>query len=245
MLSKSLLIIGAKSDIAKATAETYAKQGYKLSLACRNSVELTDFSEHLRVCYQVEVELIEFDISQVDLHTEIISKMTELPDVVVTAVGYLGDQDKAQSNNDESELITHTNYTYPMLFLNLVSNAFEERGSGSIIGISSVAGDRGRKSNYVYGAAKAAFTAYLSGLRNRLADKGVHVVTVKPGFVDTQMTANMDLPKPLTAQPEQVAEAIFSADQKKKNTVYCLWMWRWIMLIIKHIPEFIFKKLSL
>jgi len=141
--------------------------------------------------------------------------LTELPDVVVTAVGYLGDQDKAQSNNDESELITHTNYTYPMLFLNLVSNAFEERGSGSIIGISSVAGDRGRKSNYVYGAAKA------------------------------EMTANMDLPKPLTAQPEQVAEAIFSADQKKKNTVYCLWMWRWIMLIIKHIPEFIFKKLSL
>jgi short-subunit dehydrogenase len=108
-----------------------------------------------------------------------------------------------------------------------------------------VAGDRGRQSNYVYGSAKAGLTAFLSGLRNRLAGKGVHVMTVKPGFVRTKMTENLDLPDALTASPEQVADAVFRGMEKRRSTVYILWMWRWIMLIIRHIPEFIFRKMKL
>src|SRR5690606_12784913 len=116
---------------------------------------------------------------------------------------------------------------------------------GTIVGISSVAGERGRQSNYLYGSAKAGFTAYLSGLRNALFSDNVHVVTVLPGFVYTKMTENLNLPKLLTAQPSEVADAIYAAVQKKKNTIYVRWFWKWIMLIIKCIPEFIFKKLKL
>jgi decaprenylphospho-beta-D-erythro-pentofuranosid-2-ulose 2-reductase len=108
-----------------------------------------------------------------------------------------------------------------------------------------VAGERGRQSNYIYGSAKAGFTAYLSGLRNRLTRSGVHVVTIKPGFVDTKMTSGLKLPAPLTAQPAQVASKIVRAVDRKADVVYVLWMWRWIMLIIKCIPEGVFKKLKL
>ena len=113
------------------------------------------------------------------------------------------------------------------------------------MGISSVAGDRGRKTNYIYGSSKAAFSAYLGGLRNRLDSSGVSVLTVKPGFVATKMTQDLDLPEKLTAQPNDVAEDIFNAQQKKRNILYTKAIWQLIMLIIKHIPEFIFKKLSI
>jgi short-subunit dehydrogenase len=114
-----------------------------------------------------------------------------------------------------------------------------------MVGISSVAGDRGRKSNYIYGSAKAALTAYLSGLRNRLYDAQVHVMTVKPGFVATKMTEGMDLPEKLTAQPQQVAEDIYNAQQKGKNVLYTKWVWRYIMMIIRAIPEWKFKGMSI
>ncbi|MGB1318607.1 MAG: SDR family NAD(P)-dependent oxidoreductase, partial [Flavobacteriales bacterium] len=112
-------------------------------------------------------------------------------------------------------------------------------------GISSVAGERGRGTNYVYGSAKAGMTAYLDGLRNYLLPKGVHVVTVKPGYVDTKMKAGKPTPGIVTASPEQVAKAVFRGYKSKKNTIYVLWMWRWIMLIIRNIPEFIFKRMKL
>ena len=108
-----------------------------------------------------------------------------------------------------------------------------------------MAGDRGRGSNYVYGSAKAGFTAFLSGLRNGLAATGIHVLTVKPGFVDTQMTAGMNLPKPLTAQPDEVARAVVRAHERRKDVIYVKPVWRPIMLIIRSIPEFVFKKLKL
>ena len=129
--------------------------------------------------------------------------------------------------------------------LSVIADDFEKRGSGCIAAISSVAGDRGRQSNYIYGSAKAGLTAYLSGLRNRLTSKGVHVMTVKPGFCRTKMTENLELPAALTASPEQVAHAVYRGMEKGRSTVYTLWMWRWIMLIIKHIPEPIFKKMKL
>jgi short-subunit dehydrogenase len=127
----------------------------------------------------------------------------------------------------------------------VVANAYEAMKAGMIVGISSVAGERGRQSNYIYGSAKAGFTAYLSGLRNRLFRSGVHVMSVQPGFVNTRMTQHLTLPPLLTAQPEQVADAVFKAVQRKKNVLFVKWPWKYIMLIIKSIPESIFKKLKL
>ncbi len=145
---------------------------------------------------------------------------------MISAIGYLGEQEKAQSDFKEAQQIMDTNYTGVVSLFNIIANDFEDRRSGFMVGISSVAGDRGRKSNYIYGSAKAALTAYLSGLRNRLYDAQVHVMTVKPGFVATKMTEGMDLPEKLTAQPEEVAEDIYKAQQKGKNVLYTKWMWR-------------------
>ena len=137
------------------------------------------------------------------------------------------------------------NYVGAVSILNIIAAKYVEAGKGVIVGISSVAGERGRQSNFFYGSAKAGFTAYLSGLRNRLFPKNVHVLTVKPGFVATKMTENMVTPKPVTATPDEVANAIYTAVEKKKNVIYVKWMWRWIMLIIRSIPESMFKKLKL
>ena len=165
--------------------------------------------------------------------------------MVVCVFGYMGDQLLARTDFDEVRKTIDVNYTGAVSILNVVADDFESRGQGAIIGISSVAGDRGRQSNYMYGSAKAGFTAYLSGLRNRLEKAGVHVMTVKPGFCRTKMTESLELPAALTAEPEQVASAIFNGLKDKRNVIYTRWMWRWIMLVIKCIPEFIFKKLGM
>jgi short-subunit dehydrogenase len=240
-----ILIIGAKSDIAKATAREYAKNGYDLYLAARNSHDLEEFSKDITMRTQISVKLVELDILDYKSHHVFYDTLEEKPLGVISAIGYLGEQDKAQSDFEESQRIMDTNYTGIVSLFNIISDDFEKRKSGFIVGISSVAGDRGRKSNYIYGSAKAALTTYLSGLRNRLYDVQVHVLTIKPGFVATKMTKNMDLPKKLTAQPEVVAKDIYTAQQKGKNILYTKWIWRWIMLIIRNIPEFQFKKMSL
>lgn len=240
-----ILIVGAKSDIAKATAREYAKQGYDLYLAARNTNDLEAFAKDITVRTQQTVKTIKLDILDYPNHQHFYNGFEEKPVGVITAVGYLGDQEKAQSNFDEAKRIMDTNYTGVISLLNIIANDFEQRKSGFIVGISSVAGDRGRKSNYIYGSAKAAFTAYLSGLRNRLHDAQVQVLTVKPGFVATKMTEGMDLPEKLTARPEAVAKDIYSAQQTGKNVIYTKWIWRYIMFIIKMIPEWKFKGMSL
>ena len=240
-----ILIIGAKSDIAKATAREYAKHGYDLYLAARNSDELKEFADDITVRTQGVVKLAELDILDYKNHQAFYDKLEEKPLGVISAIGYLGEQEKAQTNFSESKQIMDVNYTGVVSLFNIIANDFEHRRSGFMVGISSVAGDRGRKSNYIYGSAKAALTTYLSGLRNRLYDAQVYVLTVKPGFVATKMTEGMDLPEKLTAKPEEVAKAIYKAQQKGKNVLYTKWIWRWVMLIIKIIPEHIFKKTSL
>jgi hypothetical protein len=240
-----VLIIGAKSDIAKATAREYAKHGYDIYLAARNSAELEEFATDVTVRTQRTVKLVELDILDYKSHQAFYDQLEEKPLGVISAVGYLGDQKKAQSNFDEAQRIMDTNYTGVVSLFNIIANDFEKRRSGFIVGISSVAGDRGRKSNYIYGSAKAALTAYLSGLRNRLYDAQVHVMTVKPGFVATKMTEGMDLPEKLTAQPEAVAKDIYKAQQKNKDVLYTKWIWRWVMLIITMIPEWKFKGMSI
>lgn len=240
-----VLIIGARSDIAKATAREYAKHGYDLYLAARNASELEEFANDIVVRSRRIVKTVELDILNYKSHPSFYTQLEEKPLGVICAVGYLGDQQKSQTDFDEAQGIINTNYTGVVSLLNIIADDFELRKSGFIIGISSVAGDRGRKSNYTYGSAKAALTAYLSGLRNRLCDSQVHVMTVKPGFVATKMTEDMDLPDKLTAQPEDIAKSIYNAQQKNKNILYSKWIWRWIMLIIRNIPEWKFKNMSI
>lgn len=240
-----VLIVGAKSDIAKAVAREYAKNGYDLYLAARNSSELQAFANDITVRTQRKAIAVELDILDYESHPKFYDQLTEKPAGVITAVGYLGRQEKAQNDFTEAKRTIDTNYTGIVSLLNIIANDMEQRKSGFIIGISSVAGDRGRKSNYLYGSAKAALTAYLSGLRNRLFAADVQVLTVKPGFVATQMTEGMDLPEKLTAQPEAVARDIYTAWQKNKNQIYTKWIWRYVMLIIRSIPEFMFKRMSI
>ena len=240
-----ILIIGAKSDIAKAIAREYAKHGYDLCLAARSSDELKEFADDIEVRTQRTVNLAELDILDYKSHQFFYDNLKEKPLGVISAIGYLGEQDKAQVDFTAAKKIMDTNFTGVVSLFNIIANNFEYRRGGFMVGISSVAGDRGRKSNYIYGSAKAALATYLSGLRNRLHDAQVHVLTVKPGFVATKMTKGIDLPEKLTAQPEEVARDIYKAQQKGKSVLYTKWVWRWIMMIIKMIPELKFKTMSL
>jgi short-subunit dehydrogenase len=240
-----ILIIGAKSDIAKTVAKKYAENGHDLYLAARQPLELEAFANNLNIRTGNLVKCIELDVLNYASHEKFYNDLEEKPLGVISAVGYLGEQENAQSDFDETQKIIDTNYTGLVSLLNIISNDFEKRKRGFIIGISSVAGDRGRKSNYIYGSAKAALTTYLSGLRNRLYGTDVKVLTIKPGFVETNMTKGMELPGKLTLQPEEVAEDIYQAQQKGKNVLYTKWIWRWIMLAIKMIPEWKFKRMSI
>ena len=157
----------------------------------------------------------------------------------------LGDQSMAQRDARAARDIIATNFVGPALLLGALAERFEARGTGTLVGVGSVAGDRGRGSNYVYGSAKAGFAAFLSGLRNRLAGKGVHVVTVKPGYVRTRMTDGMDLPDLLTAEADEVADAIVEAVRRRRDVVYVRRRWRFLMWLVRLIPERFFKRLSL
>jgi hypothetical protein len=169
-----------------------------------------------------------------------------LPDTVICVAGELGDQRSAETDPGLASRILRANFEGPALLLGLFAERFAERGSGTIVGVSSVAGDRGRATNYVYGSAKAGFTAYLSGLRNRLARQGVRVLTVKPGFVRTRMTAGMKLPDRLTAEPQEVGQAIYrAAEVSPKDVLYVRAIWRPVMAVIRSIPEAIFKKMKI
>jgi decaprenylphospho-beta-D-erythro-pentofuranosid-2-ulose 2-reductase len=237
-----ILMLGASSDIAAAVAREYARHGYDLYLAARKTDELAAFSNDIKIRYGKEARPVYFDALDYKSHQDFYAALNPKPAGVICAVGYLGDQEKAQSDFAETDKIIQTNYTGCVSILNVIANDFEQRKSGFIVGISSVAGDRGRKKNYMYGSAKAAFTAYLSGLRNRLYDAGVQVLTVKPGFVDTKMIKGMETPEKLTAQPEEVARDIYRAQSTGKDVLYTTWVWRYIMSIINSIPEGVFKK---
>lgn len=242
---KNVLILGATSDIAKALAYTFAGQGFNPLLAARHSHRLATVVSDINIRHGVEAAALEFDALDFAGHASFYRNLPVQPDVVICVFGFLGDQQTAQTDFAEAQKIINTNYTGAVSILNIVANDFEQRHRGAIIGISSVAGDRGRQSNYIYGSAKAAFTAYLSGLRNRLYKVDVPVITVKPGFVRTKMTAGKPLPGPVTAKPDRVAADVYRAYLKHKDVVYTLWMWRFIMLIIRHMPEAIFKRLKL
>lgn len=241
----TVLILGAGSDMAVAIAREFAGNKYDIQLAARNVASIAPLEQDLRIRYQVQTSSYTFDATDFNSHPAFYNSLPVKPDITIAVFGYLGSQEKGQSDWTEAARILHTNYTGAVSILNVVAEDYAARGTGAIVGISSVAGERGRQSNYLYGSAKAGFTAYLSGLRNRLFHKGVHVLSVQPGFVYTRMTENLKLPPMLTAQPQDVAKDIYKAAKAKKNTIYTKWFWRYIMLIIKSIPEFMFKKLKL
>ncbi|MBL0132525.1 MAG: SDR family oxidoreductase [Chitinophagaceae bacterium] len=241
----TVLVLGAASDMAVAIVKHMAPLGYSFQLAARNANRLEALKSDIGIRFNASATLHEFDALDFASHVSFYKSLPVTPDITICVIGYLGDPEKAATDWSEAARILHTNYTGAVSILNVVAADYSEKKKGVIVGISSVAGERGRQSNYLYGSAKAGFTAYLSGLRNKLFQSGVHVVSVQPGFVFTSMTAHLTLPPLLTATPEIVANTVYKAIQKKKDVVYVKWFWRWIMLIIKCIPEFIFKKLKL
>ncbi len=241
-----LLVLGANSDVAQAVARKFAKEEHAgLYLASRDMELLQKTAQDIRIRHQVEAVPLPFDATDYDSHSGFYRLLDPKPDGVVVAFGCLGDQEKAQKDFREVRRIIETNYLGAVSILEVIAADFERRGHGFIIGISSVAGDRGRRGNYVYGSSKGALTVYLSGLRNRLASRNVQVTTVIPGFIRSKMTQNMELPRALSAEPEDVSEDIFRAYRKRKNIVYTKWFWKWIMAALKHIPESVFKRLNI
>ena len=245
MSAGAVLILGARSDIARAMAHAFAARGHSVQLAARNAASLGADVSDIKLRHNVAVSAHEFDALDTEAMADFVDSLPELPEIAVCAVGYMGAQAENEQDLTKAALVLRCNFEGPALIFAELANRFEMRGSGTLVGISSVAGERGRATNYVYGAAKAGFTAFLSGLRNRLAGKGIHVVTVLPGFVATKMTEGMDLPGPLTARPDEVAEAIVGAVERRKNIIYVRPVWRLIMAIIRNIPEFQFKKMRL
>jgi decaprenylphospho-beta-D-erythro-pentofuranosid-2-ulose 2-reductase len=245
MTKPPILILGARSDIGKAVAHKFAALGHPIQLAVRNIETLAAEKTDMELRHNVPVSLHEFDALATYTHEAFVANLPDLPRVAICAVGLMGQQDENESDIEAAARVMRSNYEGPASILAVLANRFERRGSGTLVGISSVAGERGRATNYVYGSAKAGFTAFLSGLRNRLAKQGVHVVTVLPGFVATQMTEGMDLPARLTAQPSEVADAIACAVERKKDVIYVRPIWRLIMTIIRSIPERIFKGMKI
>jgi short-subunit dehydrogenase len=244
---KSLLVVGGSSDVGHATAMRYAKAGWRVLLAARDVDAARRNADDITTRTAVDTSVIALDVLQTAALTGFVDNLPVLPDTVVCVVGYLGDQLKAQTDLDAATEIMRANFEAPSLLLGLFAERFERRGSGTIIGVSSVAGDRGRASNYLYGSAKSGFSQFLSGLRNRMSLAGkVRVITIKPGFIRTRMTAHMKLPGPLTVGPDRVAEDIFRADVSSSRDVVYVGKRFWlVMSVICALPESIFKRLRL
>lgn len=241
-----MIVLGSNSEIAQAFVEKILEAGGKYStiyLFTSNKETTEKFARHIDVKFLQQTQVIELDLlKETDYTTfdEISS------DLLFCATGYLGEGTEESLYDDKNTArIIDINYAKLIPVLNFFAEKMERQRSGTMIVLSSVAGERGRQSNFIYGSAKAGLTAYLSGLRNYLYSRKVHVLTVKPGFMDTKMTEGMPLNPRLTASPRQAAEAIYTAYRKQKNTAYVLPVWGVIMMVIRNIPEFIFKKLKL
>lgn len=246
-MTEGVLVVGATSAIASALARELAAAGYNMHLASRDTEELKRLSADLGLRYGVEVGYTDFDIEDVDSHERLLDRAIETLGNfvgVVLAAGMLVDSQQMQNEETMAAKVLAVNFTAPALLLSRCARALESRGHGFIVGLGSVAGDRGRQSNYTYGAAKGGLALYLQGLRNRLAPSGIHVLTVKPGFVDTAMTYG--LPGLfLVAMPQAVASDIMRGIRKRRNTLYTPWFWWLIMFVIKAIPEGLFKRMKL
>lgn len=240
------LILGATSSMARALSRKLAARGAALLLAGRDMDDLEATAADCRHRGAAWAEPIRFDARDSATFEPILSRMAAAEGTLKAAVfvGSMPEQALIDADPSVIDGVVTDSFTGPARLIHALAPMLEERGSGTIVGVGSVAGDRGRVGNYVYGTAKAGFHTYMSGLRNRLTRSGAHAVTVKPGFVDTAMTWGLD-GMFLVAPPEAVADAILKAERKRKNIIYTPFFWRYIMTIIRAIPEPIFKKLSI
>jgi decaprenylphospho-beta-D-erythro-pentofuranosid-2-ulose 2-reductase len=246
--SEKILILGATSAIAKALAIELASEGNRVILAGRDIQELEATAADLRLRFNANVYTERFDATDYDSHAGFVQRCIALGEVglngVVLCHGNLTDNAAATADFCMARDMIETNYLSAVSVLTPIAKYLESQRSGWICVLSSVAGDRGRQSNYIYGSAKAGLSTFLQGLRNRLFRSGVAVTTVKPGFVDTAMT--WGLPGLfLVATPQKVARDIRRAIRNRRGTIYTPWFWRWIMMMIRYIPEPIFKRMKL
>ncbi|MEO9825230.1 MAG: SDR family NAD(P)-dependent oxidoreductase [Paracoccaceae bacterium] len=245
-MSTTWIILGGTSTIARGFARTAADRGEGVILAGRDMVDLQATATDCGVRGATVAEAMAFDARDTDSFTPILDRAKSLDESISVAV-FVGSMPPQEDIDSDPSLIAGTitdSFSGPATFLTALAPEMETRGNGTVVGVGSVAGDRGRLGNYVYGAAKAGFHTYLSGLRNRLGRSGVHVVTVKPGTVDTAMTWGMEK-LPFLAPPEKIVADIFKAVDKKKNTLYTPLIWWPVMTVIKLIPERIFKKMAI
>lgn len=244
---KTIVIFGATSAIAKAVARLYAKEANALFLVGRNEEQTQTLASDLKVRGAKAVHYAIADLAKPEQHSPLIATIKQVfpkIDIVLIAHGVLPNQDACNQDAEKTIDAMTVNFISPISLLTLLANEMQAQGAGVIAVISSVAGERGRQSNYVYGAAKGGLSIFLQGMRNRLYAKGVAVLTIKPGFVDTPMTASFKKGA-LWAKPEQVAKGIVKAIEKRRDEVYLPAFWKWIMLVIRQIPESLFKRLSL
>ncbi|MBA54736.1 MAG: short-chain dehydrogenase [Pseudomonadales bacterium] len=245
---KNWIVIGATSAIAESVCRLWAVRGYNLFLVGRSQDKLDMVAKDYQVRGAAGVHTQTLDVKDHGQHQscwDAAMKAMGTVDGILIAHGTLPDQKQCEASYDSAFDEINVNALSVISLCTLAANEFEKQNSGHIAVISSVAGDRGRQSNYVYGAAKGMVSIFLQGLRNRLFKSGVYVTTIKPGFVDTPMTAEFDKSGPLWASPDQVAAGIIRAIDKKRSVVYLPWFWLGVMLIIRSIPEIVFKRLSL
>ena len=243
---KKVLVLGATSAIAQHVIRLLAGRGAALFLAGRNPERLEAVRQDA-VTRGARAECLALDLDDVSRHEALVEQAAAALgglDGVLLAHGVLGDQAECERRYAAAAQVFTTNFLSAASLLTVVANRFEAQRAGTIVAISSVAGDRGRQSNYVYGASKAALSAFLQGLRNRLFRSGVQVITVKPGFVDTPMTAHVKK-NALFASPERVAEGILHAVDRDRDQVYLPGFWRPIMFAVRAVPEWLFKRLKL
>jgi short-subunit dehydrogenase len=245
---QKILIIGATSAIAEHAARLFAARGDALFLVARNADRLRDVAADLNVRGAMRAATATLDVADFNAHQGVLDAAErELRgiDVVLVAHGTLSDQAQCQQSADALRREFDVNAISTIALLTILANRLESKRSGTLAVISSVAGDRGRESNYVYGAAKAAVSTFLGGLRQRLAKAKVNVLTIKPGFVDTPMTAGIPNKGALWTQPDRIAAGIVKAIDRRRSIVYLPWFWRPIMFVIRQIPEPLFKRVKL
>lgn len=243
-MTKTWIVLGASSGMARAFIRRLAGEGAQLFLAGRDMAAIEAIAADCRLRGAALAEPVAFDARDSSGYASIVDRLAACEGEInaISFVGSMPAQEEIDAHPEKIAGVIADSFTGPATFFTLLAPVMEARGMGTIVGIGSVAGDRGRLGNYVYGAAKAAFATYLSGLRNRCGRKGVHVMTVKPGPVDTPMTYGMKMP--FMTSPEAVAEDILRGVRRKRNVIYTAKIWALIMLIIRHVPEPIFKKMS-
>ena len=243
---QTVLVLGATSAIAQAWMRSLAPHGTKFFLVARQEERLRAVAADLQTRGAAAVHIEALNLDRTDEHPAMLERAARVLgriDCAMIAHGVLGDQAQADRDFSHAAMLLHTNLVSVVSLGTWLANYFEAQGQGTLAAISSVAGDRGRWKNCVYGASKAGVNMFLDGLRNRLDRRGVQVLTIRPGFVATPMTAHMPQ-GPLFAQPERVARDIQRAIEKRRDIVYTPWFWRWMMLAVRLIPEWKFKRMD-